>query len=63
MDRGNFFHEVYRIEHRLGRVFATLQPYPLYPLTEYFGGVISRERLAVRLDLHDEEDYEDQLAA
>jgi hypothetical protein len=38
MDRGNFFHEVYRIEQRLGRVFRELQPYALYPLDEYFGG-------------------------
>jgi hypothetical protein len=38
MDRGNFFHEVYRIEQRLGRVFRELQPYGLYPLDEYFGG-------------------------
>jgi hypothetical protein len=44
MDRGNFFHSVYRIEHRLGQVFANLEPYPLYPLNEYFAGVISRER-------------------
>ena len=38
MDRGNFFHEVYRMEQRLGRVFRELQPYGLYPLDEYFGG-------------------------
>jgi len=38
MDRGSFFHEVYRIEQRLGRVFRELQPFPLYPLDEYFGG-------------------------
>jgi hypothetical protein len=38
MDRGNFFHELYRIQQRLGRVFRELQPYGLYPLDEYFGG-------------------------
>ncbi len=38
MDRGNFFHEVYRIQQRLGRVYRELQPYGLYPLDEYFGG-------------------------
>ena len=37
MDRGNFFHMVYRIETRLGRVFRELEPYSLYPLDEYFG--------------------------
>ena len=38
IDRGNFFHAVYRIEQKLGRVFRELQPYPLYPLDEYFHG-------------------------
>lgn len=38
IDRGNFFHSVYRIEQKLGRVFRELQPYPLFPLDEYFGG-------------------------
>lgn len=37
MDRGNFFHMVYRIETRLGRTFRELEPYCLYPLDEYFG--------------------------
>jgi hypothetical protein len=43
MDRGNFFHAVYRIQQTLGRLFAELQPYSLYPVNEYFGGVIRRE--------------------
>ena len=38
IDRGNFFHAVYRIEQKLGRVFRELEPYPLYPLDEYFSG-------------------------
>lgn len=38
MDRGNFFHSVYRIQQKLGRVFRDLQPYALYPLDEYFHG-------------------------
>jgi len=37
MDRGNFYHAVYRIEQRLGRAFRELEPYPLFPLDEYFG--------------------------
>ncbi len=38
IDRGNFFHAVYRIEQKLGRVFRELQPYGLFPLDEYFRG-------------------------
>jgi hypothetical protein len=38
LDRGTFFHLVYRIEQKLGRIFRELQPYSLYPLDEYFGG-------------------------
>lgn len=37
MDRGNFFHTVYRIQHKLGKVFRELQPYGLYPIADYFG--------------------------
>jgi hypothetical protein len=43
MDRGTFFHSIYRIEQRLGRVFAELEPYALYPVSEYFGGLIRKE--------------------
>jgi hypothetical protein len=39
MDRGDFFHAVYRVEHQLGRVFRELKPYGLYPLRDYFQGV------------------------
>jgi hypothetical protein len=38
MDRGNFYHAVYRIEQKLGRVFREIEPYPLFPLDEYFYG-------------------------
>ena len=31
MDRGNFFHAVYRIEQKLGRVFREIEPYSLIP--------------------------------
>jgi hypothetical protein len=37
MDRGNFWHAVYRIEQKLGRAYCETQPYPLFPLDEYFG--------------------------
>lgn len=36
LTRGNFFHAVYRVEQKLGRVFCELRPYPLYPIDEYF---------------------------
>lgn len=36
IDRGAFFHNVYRLQQKLGRVFRELQPYALYPLNEYF---------------------------
>ena len=42
MDRGNFFHAIYRVERLLGRAFSELQPYALYPLDEYFGGTVRR---------------------
>jgi hypothetical protein len=38
IDRGNFFHAVYRIEQKLGRVFREMEPYSLFPLDEYFHG-------------------------
>lgn len=38
LDRGQFFHLVYRLQTRLGRVFRELQPYSLFPLDEYFNG-------------------------
>ncbi|MCS7026499.1 MAG: hypothetical protein NZV14_17005 [Bryobacteraceae bacterium] len=38
LDRGNFFHMVYRIEQKLGLVFRELEPFPLFPLDEYFYG-------------------------
>ena len=35
-DRGAFFHEIYRIEQKLGRVFRELEPHALFPVDEYF---------------------------
>lgn len=42
IDRGTFFHTVYRIEQKLGRAFRELEPYGLFPLDEYFGGSVRR---------------------
>lgn len=38
IERGEFFHEVYRIQQKLGRVFRELEPHALFPLDEYFSG-------------------------
>jgi hypothetical protein len=38
VERGDFFHALYRIEQKLGRTFRELEPYPLFPLDEYFFG-------------------------
>ncbi len=43
MDRGTFFHTVYRIEHTLGKRYREVRPYPLFPVDEYFGGVLERK--------------------
>jgi hypothetical protein len=45
MERGEFFHEVYRIEQRLGRTFRELEPHALFPLDEYFNST-GREAVA-----------------
>ena len=38
MDRGTFFHLLYRIEAKLGRMYRELQPYGLFPIYDYFEG-------------------------
>ena len=45
IDRGSFFHSVYRIEQKLGREYRELRPYSLYPIDEYFGGTIRKARV------------------
>ena len=42
LDRGNFFHAVYSIEARLGRLYAELQPFSLFPTDGYFLPTIQR---------------------
>ena len=46
IDRGTFFHDVYRIEQKLGRTFRELEPHALFPIDEYFGGA-GRSKVAV----------------
>jgi len=43
MERGEFFHTIYRIEERLGKAFSELQPYALYPTEDYFCKVIYKK--------------------
>ena len=47
VDRGVFFHAVYRIQRKLGRVFRELEPYSLYPVDEYFAGRIQKNNVVV----------------
>jgi hypothetical protein len=42
LERGNFFHMVYRVEEKLGRAYAELEPYALYPVADYFAGTVRR---------------------
>jgi hypothetical protein len=45
IDRGSFFHAIYRIEQKLGHAFTEIEPYALYPTDEYFGGSVSKAGL------------------
>lgn len=36
LDKGNFFHAVYRIEESMGRACRELLPYPLFPPFDYY---------------------------
>lgn len=49
INRGTFFHAVYRVEERLGRVFHELKPYALFPLDEYFCGTARGARTTALL--------------
>jgi hypothetical protein len=42
MERGEFFHHIYRIEQKLGRAFRDVRPYALFPLDEYFAPVMKK---------------------
>jgi hypothetical protein len=44
LDPGYFWGRVYSIEVRLGRAFRELQPYPIYPITDYFAGTAATAR-------------------
>jgi predicted DNA-binding protein (UPF0251 family) len=44
INRGVFFHSVYRTEQKLGRAFAETRPYSLFPLVDYFHAVVDGRR-------------------
>jgi hypothetical protein len=46
-DRGSFFHEIYRLEQKLGRVFRELEPHALFPVDEYFNYTGRQEKPVV----------------
>jgi len=50
-DRGRYFHELYRIQEILGQHLAELEPYPLYPIDEYMGGVVRTSRFTVSSEI------------
>ena len=45
LDRGSFFHEIYRIEQKLGKTFREIKPHALFPIDEYFNST-GREAVA-----------------
>ena len=47
MEKGVFFHSLYRIMVKLGRVYAELEPYALYPIHEYFHGARGKNPVAL----------------
>ena len=44
-DRGSYFHAIYRVQKKLGRVFRELEPYSLFPIDEYFAGKIEKGKV------------------
>ena len=50
IDRGDFFHAVYRAEQIAGRAMRETLPFPLYPIDEYFNS--SKKVRVPRLKLH-----------
>lgn len=44
LNRGEFFHEVYRVQQDVGRAFAECEPYPLFPVDAYFASRTNEKR-------------------
>jgi hypothetical protein len=47
IERGMFFHSIYRIEQKLGRAYREIRPYSLFPTDEYFGGTIRKAKILI----------------
>lgn len=47
IDRGTFYHEIYKIQEKLGRTYRDLQPYGLFPLDEYFRGATKEDAISI----------------
>lgn len=47
MDRGAFFHDIYRIQQKLGRTFRELEPYALFPVDQYFASTSKPDQVPV----------------
>jgi len=45
LDRGTCFNRIYSIMQRLGRAFAELEPYVMFPLIEYFQATHRSQRV------------------
>lgn len=52
MGRGQFYHHLYSVMEKLGRIYAEVRPYPLYPLDEYFGGMVKRKGPEAEISLN-----------
>lgn len=55
LDRGSFFHAIYRIQQKLGKAFRETLPYPLFPVYEYLDE--SRQPAASLLQQPEQETY------
>lgn len=58
LDRGDFFHHIYRIQQKLGRTFRELQPYALFPLDEYFTSTVPNTNGGETDKIVSEDDWE-----
>ena len=47
LDRGDYFHTLYRIQRKLGKAFREIEPYSLFPVDEYFGGRTEKSSVAI----------------
>jgi hypothetical protein len=51
IDRGTFYHAVYRIAELMGRTYREIEPYALFPCDEYFGGVTRKQKVEASIPI------------